>query len=71
MQTLVDHKNRERKIYVFPVMFFSVGGVSLVGGTGSYEGRVVVHIDSIAGTVCDDEFDDVEAGITCRMLGFR
>ncbi|XP_033752445.1 deleted in malignant brain tumors 1 protein-like isoform X2 [Pecten maximus] len=45
--------------------------ISLADGTGSYEGRVVIHHEGVAGTICDDEFDAVEAGIICRMLGFR
>ncbi|XP_021351066.1 deleted in malignant brain tumors 1 protein-like isoform X2 [Mizuhopecten yessoensis] len=48
-----------------------VDTMSLVGGTGPYEGTVVVHHGGVAGTVCDDGFDAVEAGIICRMLGFR
>ena len=48
----------------------------MVGGTSS-EGRLEVYYRSwiirllgIWGTVCDDFFDDVDAGVVCNSLGF-
>ena len=45
--------------------------VRLVNGS-SYppQGRVEIQISGTWGTVCDVEFDDVDAGVICEMLGF-
>ena len=48
---------------------FSAADIRLVGSELSHEGRLEVKVAGIWGTVCDDQFDDVDAGVACSMLG--
>lgn len=45
--------------------------VRLVEGKTPSEGRVMLTVGDVTGTVCDDYFTDIEAGVVCRMMGYR
>lgn len=45
------------------------GQLSLYGGSSNTEGRVEVCMNGQWGTVCDDQFENVDAAVICKTLG--
>ena len=42
----------------------------LIGGSNDREGRLEVCFDATWGTVCDDFWDNTDAGVVCYQLGY-
>ncbi|GFO20013.1 low-density lipoprotein receptor-related protein 6 [Plakobranchus ocellatus] len=45
--------------------------IRLIGGSNAYEGRVDVYFNSQWGSVCEDNWTGYDAGVVCRMLGYK
>ncbi|KAL5012785.1 hypothetical protein ScPMuIL_011336, partial [Solemya velum] len=45
--------------------------IRLRGGLLPTSGRVEITVNGVTGTVCDDSWDDRDATVVCRMLGYN
>ena len=46
------------------------GEIKLIGGTAAYGGTIQVCMNNRFGTICDDKFNSVAAGVVCNSLGY-
>jgi serine/threonine protein kinase len=44
--------------------------VRLVDGTAPWNGRLEICKGGLWGAVCEDQFEDIDAAVTCKQLGF-
>ena len=51
--------------------FFFTVPIRLVGRNSTSSGRVEINLNNKWGTVCDDNWDDSDARVVCRMLGYK
>lgn len=56
--------------YLLLVVICENGDVRLANGMTNIEGRVEICRNAIWGTVCDTAWDEIDASIVCRQLGF-
>ena len=63
-------------LYHYPQIIHMQGGqcvegsVRLVNGSSHYEGRVEICLSGHWGVVCDDEWNNNNARVVCRQLGY-
>lgn len=46
------------------------GDIRLVNGSELYNGRLELCLNGIWGTVCSNGFNELEAAMVCRSLGY-
>ena len=42
----------------------------LVNGGSSLEGRIEVCLNGVWSTICDNSWDDTDAGVVCSQMGY-
>ncbi|XP_052086361.1 neurotrypsin-like isoform X2 [Mytilus californianus] len=46
------------------------GDLRIIGGSQENKGRLEIFFNYTWGTVCDDDFDNIDANVACRQLGY-
>ena len=57
-------------LLIFWDLFDVDANIRIVGGSNEREGRVEIIYQGIWGTICDDGWDDIDAAVVCRELGY-
>ena len=56
--------------FMLRVASCTTGQLQLVGGTSPNEGRVEICVNNVWGTVCDNSWENTDASVVCRQLGY-
>ena len=56
--------------YYYIIALCEDGELRLIGGSSQYEGRVEFCYAEEWGTVCDNSWNNTDANIVCRQLGY-
>lgn len=48
-----------------------IGDLRLTESAHENDGRLDIYFNGTWGTVCDYDFDDIDAAVACRQLGYR
>ena len=49
---------------------YAGANIRLIGSANGQEGTVEIMYQGIWGTICNDGWDDIDATVVCRQLGF-
>ncbi len=60
---------KSQKSFILSFTACSQGSLRLVGGT-SLSGRLEICYNNVWGTICDDQWNQPDAAVACRKLGF-
>ena len=58
-------------LFLYANITVFVTAIRVVGGPDDKHGRVEISHRGEWGTICDNDWDDKDASVVCRMLGHR
>ena len=65
------NRSQNSGTYFYSVQTCKFGEVRLVGGNSSSEGRVEMCYRGVWGSICYNGWDNFDAAVVCRQLGFQ